>query len=182
MLRTATEEPQTSLAQTIASNLEAVIEPAAVLAVVVAPGELVAPVGLAEPAAQGVREALVALAVQGVPAVQVAPVARVVPAVLVVLENPAVRAALVVLEDLAVRVVPEDPGVPVALAVPELELVPVAAEREPDQVAVRLRIKLVTAPRRRGLAHLMVGDLAAVAETTREQVAAEAAIAWEAAE
>jgi len=191
MLRTATEEPQTNLAQTIASNLEAVIEPAAVLAVVVAPGELVAPGGLAEPAAQGVREALVALAVQGVPAVQAAPVARVVPAVLVVPENPAVRAALAVLEDLAVQVVPanpavravpEDPGVPVALAVPELELVPVAAEREPDQVAVRLRIKLVTAPRRRGLAHLMVGDLAAVAETTREQVAAEAAIAWEAAE
>ena len=198
MLRTATEEPQTNLAQTIASNLEAVIEPAAVLAVAVVP---VARAELAELAAQGVREVLVALAVQVVQAVQVAPVARVVPAVLVVLENPAVRAALVVLEDLAVRVVPanpavravpEDPVVPVALAVPELEtgrvaeleldLVPAAAEREPDQVAVRLRIKLVTAPRRRGLAHLMVGDLAAVAETTREQVAAEAAIAWEAAE
>jgi hypothetical protein len=188
MLRTATEEPQTNLAQTIASNLEAVIEPAAVLAVAVAP---VVRAELAELAAQGVREVLVALAVQVVQAVQVAPVARVVPAV---------RAALVVLEDLAVRVVPanpavravpEDPVVPVALAVPELEtgrvaeleLGPVAAEREPDQVAVRLRIKSVTGPRPHGLVPLLAGaeDLAAAeVETMHAQAAAEAATAWEA--
>jgi len=190
MLRTATEEPQTNLAQTTASNLEAVIEPAAVRAVVVAPGELVAPVGLAEPAAQGAREALVALAVQVVPAVQVAPVARVVPAVLVVPENPAVLAALVVLEDLAVRAVPEDP---VALAAPELEtgrvaeleLVPVAAEREPDQVAVRLRIKSVTEPHRHGQVRVpkRVEDLAAAAaETTHAPAVTEVATAWAAAE
>ena len=55
MLRTATEEPQTNLAQTIASNLEAVIEPAAVLAVAAAP---VVRAELAELAAQGAREAL----------------------------------------------------------------------------------------------------------------------------
>jgi len=185
MLRTATEEPQTNLAQTIASNLEAVIEPAAVLAVVVALGVRAE---LAELAAQGVREALVALAVQVVPAVQVAPVARVVPAVLVVLEDLAVR---VVPANPAVRAVPEDPVVPVALAVPELEtgrvaeleLGPVAAEREPDQVAVRLRIKSVTGPRPHGLVPLLAGaeDLAAAeAETMHAQAAAEAATAWEA--
>jgi hypothetical protein len=175
------------LAQTIASNLEAVIEPAAVLAVVVALGVRAE---LAELAAQGVREALVALAVQVVPAVQVAPVARVVPAV---------RAAPVVLEDLAVRVVPENPAVravpedPVALAVPELEtgrvaeleLVPVAAEREPDQVAVRLRIKSVTEPHRHGQVRVpkRVEDLgAAAAETTHAPAVTEVATAWGAAE
>jgi hypothetical protein len=172
------------LAQTIASNLEAVIEPAAVLAVVVALGVRAE---LAELAAQGVREALVALAVQVVPAVQVAPVARVVPAV---------RAALV---DLAVQVVPANPAVravpedPVALAVPELEtgrvaeleLVPVAAEREPDQVAVRLRIKSVTEPHRHGQVRVpkRVEDLgAAAAETTHAPAVTEVATAWGAAE
>jgi hypothetical protein len=172
------------LAQTTASNLEAVIEPAAVLAVVVALGVRAE---LAELAAQGVREALVALAVQVVPAVQVAPVARVVPAV---------RAALV---DLAVQVVPANPAVravpedPVALAVPELEtgrvaeleLVPVAAEREPDQVAVRLRIKSVTEPHRHGQVRVpkRVEDLAAAAaETTHAPAVTEVATAWGAAE
>jgi len=196
MLRTATEEPQTNLGQTIANNLEAVIEPAAVLAVAAAPGELVVPVGLAEPAAQGVREALVVLAVQVVLAAQVA---------LVVPEDPAVRVALAVPEDPAEPAVLENPVVPAELedpavlavlelvqvaaerelarAVAELEHGPVEAEQEPDQVAVPLRIKLVIAVRPRDLVPRLVAaeDLAAAVETTRDPAATEAATAWVAA-
>jgi hypothetical protein len=192
----ATEEPQTNLAQTIASNLEAVIEPAAGLAVVVAPGVLGAPVGLAEPAAQGVREALVALAVQVVPAAQEGLVAQ---AVQVAREAPA---GLVVQEVvLALGIVLAE--------VRELETGPVAAELElrtvlvgepelevvqaevpvPNQLrahlAVLLRIRSVTEPRPHGLVPLLAGaeDLAvAEAETMHGQAAAEAVTAWAAAE
>ena len=92
-----------------------------------------------------------------VPAVQVAPVVRV------------VRVA---------PVVPENP------VVPELETAPVAAlELVLVQVAVALRTKSATAahPHDRVVAR-RVEDLAAAAETTREPAAAEAAVAWEAAE
>ena len=92
--------------------------------------------------------------------------------------------------------VPVDPVVPAAL---ELEIVLVAVlERELDQVAVvlvrdhlrarlavPLRTKSVTAAHRPDLVPLLTGEedlAAAVAETTREQVAAEAAIVWAAAE
>ena len=82
----------------------------------------------------------------------------------------------------------ESPGVPVALAlVPvaalERELVRVEAVPERAQLAVPLRIKWVTArPRRGRVPAPRVEDSAAAAETTREQVAAEAAKAWAAAE
>ena len=69
-------------------------------------------------------------------------------------------------------VVPGSPAVPAAL---ELELGPVAA--------VALRTKSVTAAHHPGLVPVpMVEDSAAVAETTRAPVAAEAAKAWAAAE
>ena len=169
MLRTATEEPQTNLGQTIANNLEAVIEPAAVLAVAAAPGELVAPGVLAEPAAQVVREALAAPEDPAVPAVLEDPV---VPAVL---ENPVVPAELELVQVAAER--------ELARAVAELEHGPVEAEREPDQVAVPLRIKLVIAVRPRDLVPRLVAaeDLAAAVETTRDPAATEAATAWVAA-
>jgi hypothetical protein len=101
--------------------------------------------------------------------------------------------------------VQESPAVPVA---PELQIAPVvvepgtvrvAVELEHDQVAavreldhprvqlaaVALRTKSVTAAHRRDLVPLLeaVEDLAAAAaETTREQAAAEAVIAWVVAE
>jgi len=135
----------------------------------------------------------------------VAPEALAELAVQVALENPVVQAALAVLvvpvalENLAVQVVPANPAVravpedPVARAVPELEtgrvaeleLVPVAAEREPDQVAVRLRIKSVTEPHRHGQVRVpkRVEDLAAAAaETTHAPAVTEVATAWGAAE
>jgi hypothetical protein len=131
---------------------------------------------------------------------------------LVVPEDPVVRAALVVPENLVVPavlaalVVPENPAVPDgpvvpaarvlqespavrALAIvlagvqePETALVEAAPER--DQVAVPLKIKSVTGPRRHDQVLLLtVEDLAAeVVETTLEQAAAEAVKAWEAAE
>lgn len=188
----ATEEPQTNLAQTIASNLEAVIEPAAVLAVAVAPGEPVVRAELAELAAQGVPEVLVALAVQVVPAVQVAPVARGVPAVLVVPENPAVRAALVIVQAEEVPELETGPGGAelelrtVLVAEPVLEVVQ-AEEPVPNQphghLAAPEKTKSVTALRRHDLAAvLMAEDLAvAEAETMHGQAAAEAVTAWEAA-
>jgi hypothetical protein len=65
-----------------------------------------------------------------------------------------------------------------AAAVPEL--VQVAAELVLAQLAAALRTKSVTAAHRRDLVPLLTGeDLAAAAETTRDPVAAEAAIAWE---
>ena len=133
----------------------------------------------------------ISLAVRGleiVPAVRVA---------LVVPEDPVAPVALVVQENpvvLAARVVPESPAVPVAL---ELQTVPVAVpERELDQVAVVLvrdhphdrlalpvETKSVTAAHRPDLVPLLVAeDLAVAAETTLEPVAAEAVIAWAAAE
>jgi hypothetical protein len=159
------------LAQTIASNLEAVIEPAAVLAVAVAPGVRAE---LAELAAQGVREALVALAVQVVPAVQVAPVARVVPAVPELAIVQAVARVQVIVQ-----------------AEEGLELGP-AAEPAVDpaeaqvlvQVAAPARIKSATAVHRHGQVRVpkRVEDLAAAAaETTRAPAATEAATAWAAA-
>jgi len=113
-----------------------------------------------------------------VPAVQVAPVVRV------------VRVAPAVPENQAELVVPENPVEPVALvvpenpAVPELETGPVAAlELVLVQLAVALRTKSVTAAHHPGLVPVpMVEDSAAVAETTRAPVAAEAAKAWAAAE
>ena len=83
------------------------------------------------------------------------------------------------------QVVPESPAVP-ALAIvlagvqePGTALVEVAPER--DQVAVPLRIKSVTGPRRHDqVLVLTVEDLAAeVVETTHGQAAAEAVRAWE---
>jgi hypothetical protein len=65
----------------------------------------------------------------------------------------------------------------------ERELGPVAAELVLAQLAVALRTKSVTTAHRPDLVPLLTGeDLAAVAETPREPVAAEAAIAWAAAE
>ena len=68
-------------------------------------------------------------------------------------------------------------------AVAELEHGPVEAEREPDQVAVPLRIKLVIAVHHRDLVPLLAAaeDLAAAVETTRDPAATEAATAWVAA-
>jgi len=113
-----------------------------------------------------------------VPAVQVAPVVRV------------VRVAPAVPENQAELVVPENPVEPVALvvpenpAVPELETGPVAAlELVLVQLAVALRTKSATAAHPHDLVPApRVEDLAAAAETTREPAAAEAAVAWEAAE
>ncbi len=126
-------------------------------------------------------------------------------AALVVPEDPAVRVALVVSEDPVVPaalVVPENPVVPAALVVPEDPVVPaaralaivLAGVQEPgtalvevaperDQVAVPLRIKSVTGPRRHDqVLVLTVEDLAGeVVETTHGQAAAEAVRAWEAA-
>ena len=84
---------------------------------------------------------------------------------------PAVRVAVVV---------SESPAVPVAL---ERELGPVAAELVLAQLAEAPRTKSVTTAHHPGLVPLLTGeDLAAAAETTREPVAAEAAIAWAVAE
>jgi hypothetical protein len=120
----------------------------------------------------------------------VAPVERV---ALVAPEDPAARVALVVPEnpvapddpaELAVRVALVVPENPVEPAVPELETAPVVApELELVQVAVALRTKSVTTRLRRGRVPApKVEDSAAVAETTREPVAAEAVRAWAAAE
>ena len=106
------------------------------------------------------------------------------------------RVALAVPEDPAEQAVLENPVVPAELelvqvaaerelarAVAELEHGPMAAEREPDQVAVPLRIKSVIAVHHRGRVPLLavVEDLAAVVETTRDPAATEAATAWVAA-
>jgi len=102
---------------------------------------------------------------------------------------PAVRVALVVPED------PVEPAVRVALVVSESPAVPVALERElgpvvaPELelvqvVAVALRTKSVIAAHHRGLVPVLAEEAlaAAVAETTREPAAVEAAKAWAAAE
>ena len=73
---------------------------------------------------------------------------------------------------------PEPVQVAVELARGQVEAVP-----ERDPVAVPLRTKSVTAAHHRGLVPApRVEDSAAAAETTREPAAAEAAVAWEAAE
>ena len=67
--------------------------------------------------------------------------------------------------------------------VAELELVPVVVELELVPVVAALRTRSVIAAHHRGLVPaLRVEDSAAVAETTLEPVAAEAVIAWAAAE
>jgi len=130
---------------------------------------------------------------QPISSADVAPVAPVVPVARVasvVSENPVVQVASVVLEEPVALVVPENPVEPVALvvpenpAVPELETGPVAAlELVLVQVAVALRTKSATAAHPHDLVPApRVEDLAAAAETTREPAAAEAAVAWEAAE
>jgi hypothetical protein len=134
-----------------------------------------------------------------------ADVVRVVRAALAVPEDPvelAVRAALAVSESPAVPVelvvqavrealaVSENPAVLVAPAVPEglleRELVQVAVPSHPRaRLAEALRTKSVIAAHHQGQVPLLEAgeDLAAaVAETTREPVAAEAVIAWEAAD
>jgi hypothetical protein len=78
-------------------------------------------------------------------------------------------------------------GLPIGLVVvPELETAQVVApELELVQVAVALRTRSVTAAHRPDLVPLREAEedlVAAVAETTLEPVAAEAAIAWAAAE
>ena len=139
---------------------------------------------------------------QPISSADVAPVVRVArvvpedpvePAARVVLESPVARVALVVPENPVVPValvVPENPVVPVALvvpgnpAVPELETGPVAAlELVLVQVAVALRTKSAIAAHRPDLvpAPRVEDSAAAVAETTREPVAAEVGTAWEAA-
>jgi hypothetical protein len=127
---------------------------------------------------------------------------------LVVPEDPvelAVRVALAVRADPVVLVVQADPAVLVALehvqveaaqehaqAAVEQERDQVEAEQERvlaeaapehDPVAVPPRTKSVIAVHHRGLPPLLaaVVDLVAVAQTMREQAAAEAVIAWEAA-
>jgi hypothetical protein len=147
------EELRTS--SVVRARVELVIE--AEPAVVVVPGvrvELVAPEGPVD------QEVLAALAAQEdlvVPAVRAA---------LVVQENPVVPAAQA---DPAAPVVPESPVVQEDPVVPEL-----------DPVAVPLRIKSAIAARHRGLVPVpkRVEDLAAAAETTREQAATEVAAAW----
>ena len=69
-------------------------------------------------------------------------------------------------------------------AAEELELAPLAAELVLAQPVVALRTKSVTAAHRPDLVPLLAAEdlAAAVAETTREPVAAEAVTAWEAAD
>jgi hypothetical protein len=174
------EELRTS--SVVRARVELVIE--AEPAVVVVPGvrvELVAPEGPVD------QEVLAALAAQEdlvVPAVRAA---------LVVQENPVVPAAQadpaapVVPESPVVPVVPESPVVPVVLEGPAAPVVPESpvVQEDPvvpelDPVAVPLRIKSAIAARHRGLVPVpkRVEDLAAAAETTREQAATEVAAAW----
>jgi hypothetical protein len=165
------EELRTS--SVVRARVELVIE--AEPAVVVVPGvrvELVAPEGPVD------QEVLAALAAQEdlvVPAVRAA---------LVVQENPVVPAAQA---DPAAPVVPENPVVPVVLEGPAAPVVPESpvVQEDPvvpelDPVAVPLRIKSAIAARHRGLVPVpkRVEDLAAAAETTREQAATEVAAAW----
>ena len=68
----------------------------------------------------------------------------------------------------------------------ERELAQAVAALETDQphghLAILAETKSVTVARHRGLAHLVVEDLAAVAEIMRERAATEVAAAWVAAE
>jgi len=152
MLRTATEEPQINLAQTIASNLEAVIDPAAVLA-------------------QAIDQVAV-------------PVQVIVPAVAraQVIDPAAERAQAIVPAAARAQVI--DRAVVRELAIGQAEEV-LARSRPRGQLAVPAKTKSVTALHRHDLAAALrvEEDLAvAVAETTHERAAAEAATVWEAAE
>jgi hypothetical protein len=199
MLPTETGIQRISLAATLANSQEAAIVPAVRVALVVPEDQVarVASVVPEDPVVPAVRAALVVPENPVVPAVRAAlvvpenPVVPAVRAALVVPENPvvpAVRAALVVLEN---PVVPESPAVRALaiLLVAERELeVGQAVEPVPNQpraqLAVPPRTKSVTGPRRHDQVLLLtVEDLAAeVVETTHGQAAAEAAIAWAAAE
>jgi hypothetical protein len=132
--------------------------------------------GRAEPVVQ------VALAVRVVRVASAELVGQVALEVPVALAEPVVRVALVV------PVASAEPAVQVALVVPVASAVPVVrvapAELELGQVAVALSTKSVTAALRYGLlAALEAEDLVvAVVGTTREPAAAEAVVAWAAAE
>jgi hypothetical protein len=130
-----------------------------------------------------------------VPAARVALVVPENPAVLVALVVPAVREALVVLESLVVLVALVVPAVREALAVSGNPAVPAAlvvpAEaglvqgHRPAQLAVALRAKSVIAAHHLDLVPLLEVEedlAAAVTETTRVPAAAEAVIAWAAAD
>jgi hypothetical protein len=174
--RTATEEPRTS------SVVRVLAEP--VIAAV--PEDLVVPVARAalavpeDPVVPVARAALAALANR---------VASVALAVRVVLAELANRVALA---ELAVRVVLAELANPVALAelavrvAPvALELVPVVAVPERDQVEAQRRTKSATAAHHHGQVRVpkRAEDLAAVAAATMHAPAVtEAATAWEAAE
>jgi len=132
----AIEEPRTSSVAMRGSSR------AAELVVVVAPEELVAPAGL-EPAAQVVREALVALAVQVVLAARADQEALAELAVPVVQEAPAGLVAQVVL---AVLVVPAAAKLEHARVEAGLELVP-AAEPAVNPVEAQVLVQ-VAAPAR----------------------------------
>jgi hypothetical protein len=172
-LLTATEEQRTS--SVVRVRVELVIDLAlAVLDVRVAQEARAALAVPEDQVVPAVRAALVVPEDQAVPAVRAA---------LVVQENPvapAAQAALVVQEDPVVPVVQvsESPAVPVAL-----ELVPAVAELEFAQVAVARRTRSVIAAHHRGLVPVLAEEgLAAGAEITHEPAAAEAVIAWAAAE
>jgi hypothetical protein len=168
-LLTVTGEQQTGLGQTIGSS-QALVVQAAVRARVIAQGA-------------GLVLAIVPLAEL---------VLAIVPVAELVLETARVVALEPEIDPVAAE--PESPAVPVAL---ELETVLVAVERELDQVAVVLvrdhlrarlalpvKTKSVTTAHRLDLVPLLAEaeDLVVAAQTTREPVAAEAAIAWAAAE
>jgi len=145
------------------------IAPAAELgtAPVLAELELVLEVAVREPAAEslpiGQAAARARVIVRGA-----GPVLAIVPGVELVLVIVLAKAALLI-----------------ALAeVREPEAIQVEAVPELDRVAVPLRIKSVTGPRRHDQVLLLtVEDLAVeVVETTRERAVAEAVIAWEVAE
>jgi len=77
-------------------------------------------------------------------------------------------------------------GLVLVRVVVERELAQAVAALETDQphghLAILAETKSVTVARHRGLAHLVVEDLAAVAEIMRERAATEVAAAWVAAE
>jgi hypothetical protein len=156
-----TGKPPTSLAVRLGGKVEE------------APGEPVAQVELAAPVAQA---ELVALAAPVAQAELVAPAVQVALAVLAV---PAVQAAVAL--GLGQAEEPELERDPVAV-VPVHDRV---VELEPVPVAVALRTKSVTAAHHPDLVPLLEAEedlAAAVAETMHEPVAAEAAVAWAAAE
>jgi hypothetical protein len=172
----AIEEPRTNLAQTIASNLEAVIDPAVVLAL----GIEQVPVPV---------QVIVQAAVRALAIAQAAELVRaIVPAV--AQERGTDLAAVPVL--VIVQAVEAQAQVIVQAVEAGLELVPAA---EPAinpveaqvlvQVAAPARIKSATAAHHRGQVRVPIRaeDLAAVVVATMHAPAAtEAAIAWAAAE